>query len=141
MVDFVIEDLRASRHTDNPMVVLVNLVPVNPTLPGLDHEDPLALPSYNLIPDDIGVDAVLPAKRDVCLNVLLQLVAFDMRPALFNAEDALTEVPVDVVADDVDLGFVVEFDAGLLVVLDELILLDPGVVIFPCAIDPILLIP
>ena len=55
-------------------VVIVDLIPLNPALSCLDHEYPLRLAILNLILDNIGIDAILPAEGDIRLQIARNLI-------------------------------------------------------------------
>ena len=80
VVDVIVPDFWPGHLADNPMIVFVDIIVVDPALPALNNENPFTLATLNFILEDVGVNAVLPSKCYVCLHVLIDLVRFNVGP-------------------------------------------------------------
>ena len=140
VVDVIVPNFRAGHLADNPMIVLVDIIVVDPALPALNNENPFTLATLNFILEDVGVNAVLPSKCYVCLHILIDFVRLNMSPRLFDTENSLSKISNNCVFENCDVSFVLKIDASFLVISDELIRLDYRSVIIALDKNPIFIV-
>ena len=131
LVDLIVGDVETAVEQDYAVAVVVDLIMLDPTETGLDGEDALGTRLVDQVVEDHGISRVVPAKRNVGLVVLEDLVLFDVATGGIYQEHALPVVAEDSIVQNLYLGALACSDARLPILCDVVVLFDSGVVLLP----------
>ncbi len=139
-IDVVLKQLGRGVEHDDTIIVVINLIVNDPTVPTLDHEYPLTSGGvYSIVVDDCVTGAV-SSKSYIRLVIQVDLILFDVGACTLNQQNPLSEIRADLVLDNRDMSTFDTLDSSSSVVPYDGVLVYLGVVLSSGTYDPIFLV-